>query len=57
MHWHAIGVWLWNNTAGNLAASAITTTAGLVWHHRRIKQHITAELRRQQPAPPRQETP
>jgi hypothetical protein len=46
VHWHTIAVWLWNNTAGNLLASAVTTAAGLAWHHHRIKKHITAEVLR-----------
>lgn len=46
MRWHTIAVWLWDNTAGNVLASAVTTGTALAWHHRRIKQHITAEIHR-----------
>jgi hypothetical protein len=42
---HAIVAWLVANCAGNLIASAITTAAGVAWHHRRIKAHHAAELK------------
>lgn len=37
---------LWVPIWPNLAASALTTTAGLMVHHRRIKAHVTAEIKR-----------
>jgi hypothetical protein len=45
----AVWAWLYANCAGNLVASAIwgaPAGIGFVWHHRAIKRHHSAEIRR-----------
>ncbi len=37
---------LWSPIWPNLAASALWTLPALAWHHRRMRSHVTAELRR-----------
>lgn len=48
LHWlTALVGWLYANVLGNLVASAICAVpaaAGMVWHHRRIKAHITDQV-------------
>jgi hypothetical protein len=36
--WPGGGIW------SNVAASALTTGVGLTWHHRKMKQHVTAAV-------------
>jgi hypothetical protein len=50
MHvFHAAAAWLYANVLGNLVASAIwgiPAGAGFVWHHRALRRHHAAELRK-----------